>query len=64
MIKDILQWTENLARKAGQLMRVASERPKNVEIKNGGPTDLVTETDKAVQEYIFKQIRETFPTHQ
>ena len=45
-------------------MREASERPKNVEIKDGGPTDLVTETDKAVQEYIFTQIRETFPTHQ
>lgn len=50
------------AKKAGQVILSSFHKAKNVELK--GMHDLVTETDKACEEAIFKQLRDTFSTHQ
>lgn len=68
-LKDILEWTIDLARKAGELMlegsqaiqiAAASEEPGVNEKKNS--VDLVTEYDVKVEELVKKEIREKYPT--
>jgi inositol-phosphate phosphatase/L-galactose 1-phosphate phosphatase len=50
------------AKKAGQVILDSFHKAKDVEHK--GLVDLVTETDKACEEYIFTQLRTSFPSHQ
>jgi len=50
-----------IAREAGEMMKAAFKLPKNVEFK--GRTDLVTETDKKIEEYISTQLKTAFPHH-
>jgi myo-inositol-1(or 4)-monophosphatase len=35
----------------------------NIELKKENPTDLVTETDKAVEEFIKERLSQTYPEH-
>ncbi|KAG0600163.1 hypothetical protein M758_11G011800 [Ceratodon purpureus] len=49
------------AKKAGQVILNSFHKAKAVELK--GMHDLVTETDKACEEAIFKQLREAFESH-
>lgn len=51
-----------LAFEAGRMMLNASGRIKDIQQK-AGFADLVTETDKAVEEYIFGQLKKHFPDH-
>lgn len=68
-MKDILEWTTALARKAGTIMlegsqaiqiAAASEDPGVNEKKNS--VDLVTEYDVKVEELVKKEIREKYPS--
>ena len=68
-LKDILEWTTTLARKAGKLMlegsqaiqiAAASEEP-GVNVKKNS-VDLVTEYDVRVEELVKKEIRDKYPT--
>ena len=34
----------------------------SVEVKDANPTDLVTEVDKSVEQFLFKSLRELYPT--
>ncbi len=45
-----------------QLAKEALHRDKQVQMK-GASSDLVTETDKKVEELIFSSLKEKFPTH-
>ena len=51
-----------LARKGGEMIREAFDKPKMITAK-GCSTDLVTETDEAVEKMIIGQLRERFPSH-
>lgn len=68
-LKDILEWTTLLARKAGKIMlegsqaiqiAAASEDTGVNEKKNS--VDLVTEYDVKVEELVKKEIREKYPS--
>ncbi|XP_062501469.1 inositol monophosphatase 1-like [Corticium candelabrum] len=52
-----------LAKKGGELIRAAFDKPKRVDCKGGYSTDLVTETDEEVEKMILMTLRERFPTH-
>jgi myo-inositol-1(or 4)-monophosphatase len=52
---------EELARRAGLLLREAIERPQHITYK--GVLDLVTESDKASEALIVGGLREAFPDH-
>lgn len=59
------EWLEfgiQLATQAGHMMKTASGQNTSVEEKSC-PTDLVTETDKAVEAFIFSQVKNKFPQH-
>lgn len=58
---SIEEQTVRLARAAGQRIAAAWDRPRRIDFK--GEVDLVTETDRAVEEYLVKQLRHFFPTH-
>lgn len=45
-----------------QMICDAFHKTKSIEEKQG-PCDLVTETDKAVEEMAFSKLREVFPSH-
>ncbi|XP_065178846.1 inositol monophosphatase 1-like [Sycon ciliatum] len=51
-----------IARKAGEMIREAFHKPKCITAK-GCATDLVTETDEAVEKMIIGHLRERFPDH-
>ncbi|WVF68015.1 hypothetical protein IAT40_002777 [Kwoniella sp. CBS 6097] len=67
-LDSILAFTIKLALDAGQMIRegqrkrFASESANEAEKANS--VDLVTEVDKAVEEFITKKIKETYPDHQ
>ncbi len=42
---------------------VKSIQDKRVDIKDGNTANLVTATDKAIQEFIKQRIFESFPSH-
>lgn len=56
-----LEWIIELARAAGAHIKAAFVVDKKIEYK--GENDLVTDTDKAVEEAIITSIRAKFPTH-
>ncbi|KAM7445964.1 Inositol monophosphatase 1 [Porites harrisoni] len=51
-----------IARNAGEVVRVAFHKEKNIDTKSCG-TDLVTETDKQVEELIIGSLKKEFPSH-
>lgn len=51
-----------LAKRAGTMMVTASGRNTSIEEKSCA-TDLVTETDKAVEAYLFSEIKKKYPHH-
>src|SRR5579859_602901 len=56
-----LTTAESLARKAGDLLREAVTRPRQIEYK--GVINLVTETDRASEALIVAGLREAYPDH-
>ncbi|KAL9976132.1 hypothetical protein ACROYT_G013387 [Oculina patagonica] len=73
MADDLVQATEqemqeyfdaavNVARQAGQVVLETFHKEKTIDTKTCG-TDLVTETDKYVEELIIGTLREKFPSH-
>ncbi|XP_074592941.1 inositol monophosphatase 1 [Brevipalpus obovatus] len=61
-LKECEEAAVELAKHAGIMMMETSGKCKNIEMKIS-PTDLVTETDKAVEKYIFDELRKRFPSH-
>ena len=51
-----------LAAEAGHMIASASKSDKNVQQKEHR-SDLVTDTDRAVEEFLFTQLRQHFPDH-
>eukprot|EP00118_Oscarella_pearsei_P003517 m.14597 g.14597 ORF g.14597 m.14597 type:complete len:281 (+) comp25848_c0_seq1:151-993(+) len=52
-----------IAKRAGQIVREAFDKPKTIIFKDGCSTDLVTETDDLVEKLIISTLKERFPTH-
>ncbi|CAD5208473.1 unnamed protein product [Bursaphelenchus xylophilus] len=62
--EEYLQFALEVVKQAGHLVKTAFSTPEsNVETK-ASATDLVTETDKAVEELLIKSISEKYPDHQ
>ncbi|QQR55607.1 inositol monophosphatase [Candidatus Peregrinibacteria bacterium] len=59
----LLQIAKKLAHDAGKMALKYQQKGFTVEIKGGNPINLVTEADKAVDEFIVKTIRSNFPDH-
>ncbi|XP_034998757.1 inositol monophosphatase 2 [Hippoglossus stenolepis] len=51
-----------VTKKAGQMIREALEKDIAV-MQKSSPTDLVTETDQKVEQFIISSIKEKYPTH-
>lgn len=64
-VDSYLQLAKELAWKAGSILRTAYNlpRPVNVDIKDGDPNDLVTETDRAIEDFLVRSIGQVFPSH-
>ena len=45
------------------MIREAFSKSKNVLCKGGWSTDLVTETDEAVEKMILEELKKLFPDH-
>lgn len=61
MLPQYLSVATSAAQKAGQIIRNAFSRPKQVEHK--GTVDLVTDTDRQCEQLIATTIKEAFPDH-
>ncbi|CAO3616113.1 unnamed protein product [Cunninghamella blakesleeana] len=67
-LKEYLDFAIVLAKEAGAIIKNAlEERMKNgnanVLLKYDNPSDLVTETDQAVEKYIKEKLSSTYPSH-
>jgi len=60
-VSDILQFTESVARQAGDVLRQGYGNVRH--IKQKGVIDLVTEFDKRSEEVILSAIQKEFPEH-
>jgi inositol-phosphate phosphatase/L-galactose 1-phosphate phosphatase len=60
-IDELFDFAVEIAKKAGQKIKTAFHEPKNIDYK--GQIDLVTETDKAVEEMLVNSIRTKYPGH-
>ncbi|KAI9264562.1 hypothetical protein EDC94DRAFT_634451 [Helicostylum pulchrum] len=68
LIQEYLDFAIELAQEAGAIIKDAvdlrmSGTGSNIELKKENPTDLVTETDKAVEEFIKERLFKTYPDH-
>ncbi|WWC72630.1 uncharacterized protein I206_106594 [Kwoniella pini CBS 10737] len=67
-LDSILEFTINLALEAGEMIRSGQQKRFSSESSNedekANSVDLVTEVDKAVEAFITKKIKETYPDHQ
>lgn len=61
MVSDHLQFTESIARKAGDILRGGYGNVRHIQQK--GEIDLVTEFDKRSEEVIISAIQREFPEH-
>lgn len=61
-LKEFYQVAIEVAKKAGHLIRDAFLKDKNIDTKTNS-ADLVTATDKAVEQFSFSFIREKYPDH-
>lgn len=59
--ENYLQFAEEIARKAGQIMKKYFSR-KDISSYKGDKT-IVTLADKEINSYLIKKVKETFPTH-
>lgn len=57
----MLDFTIELARRAGALLLAGLDRPHDIELKS--PFEVVTDVDRASEELIVTAIREAFPEH-
>ncbi|KAI8377377.1 hypothetical protein BD560DRAFT_348977, partial [Blakeslea trispora] len=67
-VQEYLDFAIELAKDSGAIIKNAVESRMSgsgsqIELKKENPTDLVTETDKAVEEFIKKRLFETYPEH-
>lgn len=67
-IQEYLDFAIQLAKEAGAIIKTAvdsrmSGTGSHIELKKENPTDLVTETDKAVEEFIKDRLVKTYPEH-
>ncbi|KAI8991374.1 hypothetical protein BDF20DRAFT_38329 [Mycotypha africana] len=67
-IQEYLDFAIQLAKEAGAIIKAAVDSRmagtgSSVEVKKNNPTDLVTETDKAVEEFIKNRLNKTYPDH-
>lgn len=61
--EEYVSFAKDLARHGGMMIREAfHQKPKPYDRKS--ETDPVTETDRAVEEYVFGRIRAQYPTHE
>lgn len=60
---EVCEDAKNIAIQAGQLILSAWGQKKHFDSKNSNGTDLVTQTDKQVERFIFEQLRLLFPLH-
>lgn len=63
-----MTFASQLAKDAGKLIKDALDSrmqgsTANVQVKKSNPSDLVTETDKAVEEFIKEKLFSTYPEH-
>jgi len=66
MSSDVIEWEKfgiEIALEAGRMMQEASGRNKNIETKCS-PQDLVTETDRGVEQFLFGEIKKRYPDHE
>ena len=61
-LREYLDVAIDLSKTAGLMMTQASGRNTKVEQKSSF-ADLVTETDKAIEDYVFTELRKRYPTH-
>lgn len=62
-VAELLKFTKELARDAGQMIREAFAKPRLSDYERKAcATDPVTETDKAVEALIFDRMRERYPS--
>jgi fructose-1,6-bisphosphatase/inositol monophosphatase family enzyme len=61
-LREYLDVAVNLSRSAGLMMTQTSGRNTKVEQKSSF-ADLVTETDKAIEEFVFSELRRQYPNH-
>lgn len=61
--QQLLDFTKQMAKHAGKMIHQAFTKTNYMDYQNKSATDPVTETDKAVEDYIYSCIRKRFPTH-
>lgn len=60
---QLLEFTKELAREAGAMIREAFQKPRHNDYDRKSLTDPVTETDRAVELLIFTRIRARYGGH-
>jgi fructose-1,6-bisphosphatase/inositol monophosphatase family enzyme len=61
---EICDLAKGVALEAGELIVSAWHQEKHIECKDGSGTDLVTSTDKQVEQMIFKRLKARFPEYE
>lgn len=61
-VSTYLKEAIKIAHDAGKMIKAASELAKHIDTKENS-ADLVTKTDRAVEEFIFNRLRHLFPDH-
>jgi myo-inositol-1(or 4)-monophosphatase len=61
-LKEIDTYAKNWIREAGENIRSSFPKTLNVTTKSN-PNDLVTDIDKATEQYFIEKIKDTFPNH-
>lgn len=61
--KEIDQQAKKWIREAGEIIKQSLSRTLTIQTKSN-PNDLVTEMDKAIEQFFIKRIHETYPEHQ
>lgn len=68
-VQEYLEFAIQLAQDAGAIIKSAIDSRmtgtgvSHVHVKKDNPSDLVTETDKAVEEFIKERLKKTYPHH-
>ncbi|CAD5205692.1 unnamed protein product [Bursaphelenchus okinawaensis] len=62
--EEYFQFALEVTKKAGHLVKTAFAKHESAVTTKASATDLVTETDKAVEELLIKSISEKYPDHQ
>lgn len=62
-LEECEKFAEKVAREAGELIVTTCGKITSVETKIGGFADLVTETDRNVEQLVFNRLKREFPHH-